>query len=177
MKRAPALALALALVGSITLTHASAPSMTIRTVDVPMGKLASGSSVGSNSTNGSVTIAGRLVLGTDNVLYLNNTHATDSLLVKLVETSVTGLGGVTTINVGIDNGTLTDQIKISLGSLSQTSGAYVTLGPSSTNRIYVTSQVVALTHTTPTAISFDAYVSDDAAESAYYTMRGTTTVT
>jgi hypothetical protein len=177
VRRAPALALALALVGSITLTHASAPSISVRTVEVPFGKIVAGSSVGANATNGSVSIAGRIVLGTDNVLYVNNTHSTDALYVKLSEWSVTGLGGVTTINVGIDNGTSTDQVKISLGSVTQASGAYVRLAPSSTNRIYVQSLVVALSHTTPTVISLDAYVADDLAESAYYTMRAAITVT
>jgi hypothetical protein len=168
-----AVALALALVGSISLTHPSAPSMTVNTVEVLLGKSLSGSSVGVNSTNGSVSIPERVIsLSTDTLFYLNNTHATDSYYVKLVEYSATGLTGVSTLNLGINaNGTSTDQINASSGSLTGTAGAYVRVWPSTTNTIYAKTLMVGLTHTTDTVIGFEVYVADDTSESAYYTMR------
>lgn len=167
---------ALLLVGAIQLTHSSAPEMRVVTAEVRLGSLAAGSTVGTNATNGSLSLAGCTILScTDDLWYLNNTNDSSSYFVKLVATSTSGIGTITTLNVGIDNGTDTDQIQIASGSLTQSSGGYVQLSPTTTNRLYATS-LVPLAFGTGSVI-FDVYVSDDVDESAYYTMRATLTVT
>ena len=177
MKRAALLA-ALLLVGSLQLTHGdSTPSLSPSQAEAAFGALASGSTVGANATNASVSIAGAVALAaTQNVLYLNNTNATGAYYVKLVSTTTTGLAGATTINLGIDNGTAsTDQVRVAAGLLTQSGGDYVRLAPGSTNRLYATTLVSVVFGTG--FIAFDAYVADDPEESAYYVMRANLTVT
>lgn len=176
MRRALAIVLAILAIGSIRLTYpTSAPRVTVETVEAGFGALAPGSVAGVNMTNASVSLAASLVGATDQVLYLNNSNASGAYHVRLVQTSAVGIADITTLNIGVDNGTSTDQIRVAAGLLTQSSGAYVQLPPASTNRIYVTSLVGALFGTG--TIDFDVYVSDDAAESAYYVMKGSITVT
>lgn len=174
--RGRSLLLAFALVGSISIAYpTSSPTMTVGLVEVAFGALAAGSTVGLNATNGSASLAGAvLVLTTTSVLYLNNTH-TSPLFVKLVETSASGLADSTTLTLGIDNGTATDQVVSAGGILTQTSGPYVQLPASSTNTLYVTTLVSALFGTG--IIAFDVVVADDTDESATYEMKGQVTVT
>lgn len=170
--------LALALVGSITLSHGpSTPTMTISPVEVALGPLLAGSSVGANATNGSVTFAGATsLLTTTDLLYLNNTNASRTYYVKLMEYSSTGLALATTINIGVNNGTAnTDQVLVSLGAVTQSSGPYVPLPPGTTGKIYA-STLVSVVYGTG-MIGFEVLVADDASETAYYSMRSVVTVT
>lgn len=164
-------------VGSIQLTHASTLTLAPQTVEAPFGKLAVGSTVGANATNGSASTAGSVLGATTFMLYLNNTHATLPAYVKLVLTSSSGLTGLTSLSVGVHNGTAsTSHIVGSLGSISQSSGSYTRLEPASTNRLYVTQTVDGVLHGS-TALSLDVYVADDEAESAYAKTRATFTIT
>lgn len=175
--RLGALLAALLLVGSLQLTHdASTPSLSPTPVEVPFGAQASGATVGANATNASASIVGAVVLAsTQDLFWLNNTNATGAYWVRLVATSTSDLGTVTTLALGVDNGTATDQVVVANGALTQPSGAYVRLPPSSSNRVYATTLVPLVFGTG--ALAFDAYVADDEAESAYYVMRGSVTVT
>ena len=175
--RLPALLAALLLVGSLQLTHeASTPGLSPAAAEVRFAPSAPGSSAGANATNASATVAGAVVLAsTQDILWLNNTNATGAYWVRLVATSVSGVAGATTLALGVNNGTPTDQVVVTNGALTQSGGAYVQVAPSSANRVYATS-LVPLAFGTG-VLTFDAYVADDAAESAYYVMRGTVTVT
>jgi hypothetical protein len=117
VKGAPLL-LALALVGSLQLTHGdSTPTLQPSAAEVAFGRLAAGSTVGANATNASAAIAGAVTLETtQNLLYLNNTNASGAYHVRLVSTQATGLTGATTLNVGIHNGTATDRKSTRLNS-------------------------------------------------------------
>lgn len=167
-----ALAVSIATVGSITVLTAGPGATTIiEAVEVPLAPLASGSTVGLNATNGSVSLANSLLLVSANAFYLNNTNATGAYYAKLALLSSSGVGNVVALSIGIDNGTQTDQITGSLGALTQSSGPYVRLEPGSTNMIYVSQDVVSLLGTT--TLQFEVRLSDDEAESAFYTMRAT----
>lgn len=177
MRPGPLLA-ALLLVGSLQLTHdASTPLLSPAAAEVRFGPKAAGATVGLNATNASATLAGALVVAaTQDVFWLNNTNATGAYYVRLVSTSASGLAGATTLNVGVDNGTAaTDQVTVAGGVLTQPGGAYVRLAPASTNKVYATT-LVALAFGTG-VLGMDVYVADDPAESAYYVMRASVTVT
>jgi len=140
-----ALAMALALVGNIQLDSDAGTSTThASTVLVPMGALASGSSGGLNGTAGTATITGTLVSTTTNALYLNNT---DSAVwyAKLDVASSSGLANLPALTIGINNGTSSvAQTTVLVAALTKSTGTYVRLEPSSTNRIYVTDTVTTL---------------------------------
>jgi hypothetical protein len=134
------------------------------TVQAPLGALAAGSSAGLNGTNGSASVVGGLVSSTTNLLYLNNTDATAAVYAKLSLTSSTGTSGITSLTVGIHNGTAgAPQVAGTAGSLTQTSGSYVRLEPGSANRIYVT-QAVGVVFGSST-LGMDVLVADDLTES------------
>lgn len=177
MKGAPVLLAALVLVGSLQLTHGdSTPALQPRASEVAFGPLAAGSTAGANATNASAAIAGAVGLETtQNLLYLNNTNASGAYHVRIVTTQATGLTGATTLNVGIHNGTATDQVTVTNGILTQSAGPYVRLAPGSTNRIYAETLVGILYGTG--FVALDVYVADDPSESAYYVMRANLTVT
>ena len=167
---AAALALGLLLTGSITFRHESGVDLSPATTHAPLGALASGSSAGMNGTNGSASVVGSLVGATANVLYLNNTDATQAVYAKLTLTASSGTSAITTLSVGINNGSSTTaQVTGTAGSLTQTSGAYVRLEPGSANRIVVT-QTVGVLFTTST-LDLDLRVADDTSESAYVTSK------
>lgn len=171
-----ALVVILLLTGSITLSHASTLTLRPATVEAPLGRLASGSSAGANATNGSASVTGALVSTTTDLLYLNNTNASAAVFAKLVLTSSSGVGGLTLLSVGIKNGTTSAaQVAATAGSLTQTSGSYLRLEPSSANRIYVTQSVGALY--TGSALDMDLYVADDTSESAFVRTKVRVTIT
>lgn len=163
--------------GGIRLVHTtSAPSLGVATVEVPFGKLASGSSVGANATNASASIsAGVVVAATTNVFYLNNTNASAAWYVKIVYVGSSGIAQLSTGNFGVDNGTAVDHVKISSGSVTQTSGSYQRLEPGSTNRLYVKSlEGVFFSGAT---VDFDVYASDTATGASYAVSKGRITLT
>ena len=163
---ATALLAGLLLTGSITLTHSGSLTLSPATTHAPMGRLAAGSSVGSNATNGSASVAGALVATTTDLLYLNNTDGSNAVYARLVLTSNSALTGVTSLSVGIKNGTSqTAQVNGAAGSITQSSGSYVRLEPGSSNRIYVT-QTVSVIFSGAT-LNMDLIVADDTAESAF----------
>lgn len=165
LRVAACVAVAALFVGSITTTHESALQMQPRSVEAPMGALASGSSGGVNGTNGTASVAGALVSATTDVLYLNNTNATTPAYAKLVLTGSSGLAGVSSLAIGIKNGTTSvSQVTASAGSITQSEGAYVRLEPGSANRIYMTQTVGFLFG--GTSLRMDLLVADDLAESA-----------
>src|SRR5688572_3222622 len=109
--RLGALAAALVLVGSITVTFpAGEQSASAQVVEVRMGALASGSTVTGNFTEGTASVAGVLITPlTTNMLYLNNTDATNAWYAKIAAVSTSGLANVVSLTVGLDNGTQTPQ--------------------------------------------------------------------
>lgn len=162
---AAALAAGLLLTGSITIQHASTIAVRPVRVEAPLGPLAAGSSAGMNATNGSASVAGSLLSTTTDLLYLNNTNATSPVHAKLVLNSASGVAGLTSLAIGIRNGSASaTQVAATAGSITQTSGSYLRLEPASTNRIYVT-QTVSLTFAGST-VDMDLLVADDLAESA-----------
>jgi hypothetical protein len=170
------LSLALAPVGGLSVTYASATeSSIVRTVEVPLAALVAGSTGGLNGTRGAASVANQLVLTTTDMLYLNNTNATGAWFAKLVLTSSSGLTGITSLTIGINNGTSTAQIVGSLGSMTQTSGPYVKLETSSTNKIYLTQTTTALQSTS--TFAFDVYAADSATEAGLVLTSGTITIT
>lgn len=181
MKGAPILGLAaLALtMGALQLAYGdSTPSMTVVEVEVPLRPLAPGSSTGANSTNASVSFAACLAISCSTDLwYLNNTNASGTYYAKLVSTSTSGLNvEVTTLDIGIDNGSTNDQIKVATGVLTQSAGSgWIGLSAGSTNRIYATSLVTLLFGSG--SVSFDVLVSSDSAGDRYDVLKATLTVT
>lgn len=166
--------LAFALIGSISVDHPGAStSIDVVGVETPFGTSAPGSSVGSNATNASASVAGTLVAATTTLWYLNNTNATGAYYARLTEYSATGVPNLVSFTLGINNGTSTPEVTGALGALTQTSGPYVRLEPASTNTIYVTQAVTALSSGARVDVVVD--LSDDAQESA--TLRTFATVT
>lgn len=165
---------ALLLMGNIQVAHTSSGLFDPLPVEVPFGRLEPGASVGANATNASASLAGTLVATTADVLYLNNTNATAPVYARLEVVATTGLGALTSLVVGIDNGTRAPQISGGLGTLTQSTGALVRLAPGSTNRLYVT-QAVAAPGSTGT-VTFRVIVADDPAEKAYVATRGRVTI-
>lgn len=152
--------------GGLTLRHASVPTLVPRGVEVPMGRLAAGSAVGSNATNATASTAGALVSTTTDLLYLNNTNASAPTYARLVLTSSSGLANVVDLQVGIKNGSAqTLQVAGTGGSVTQSSGSYVRLEPGSANRIYLT-QTVGLLFSGGATLDMDLLVADDLAETA-----------
>lgn len=166
MRAAPVLLAALLLTGSITLAHGpSGGSVTPRAAEVTFGALAPGSSAGPNSTNGSASVAGALLSTTTHVLYLNNTNATGAWFARLEVVDSSGLAGLSTLQVGIRNGTASvEQVASSLGTLTKRTGPLVRLEPGSANRIYVTQAVAGLA--TPATVWLDVVAADGADEAA-----------
>lgn len=165
-----------ALVGSIQVVTTATPATIEPTpAEALFGAYAPGSTVGANATNGSASVASALITATTQMLYLNNTNATGIYYAKLILTSSSGLDGITSMTVGINNGTSTPQITAALSAITDPSGDYVRLEPSSTNTIYLT-QLATITQTT-TNLDIEVYLADDLAESAYYTMRARLTIT
>lgn len=167
MKLLAGLAAALVLTGSITLSHEGSLAFSPVEVEAPLGRLASGSGIGLNATNGSASVAGALVATTTDLLYLNNTNATSPVWAKLVLTSSSGTSGLLSLAVGIRNasGSEAGQVLGSAGSITQTSGSYLRLEPASTNRIYVTQAVPVVF--SGSSLSMDLLVADDTSESAF----------
>lgn len=161
----------------IRLMHAtSAPSLGVATVEVPFGKLAAGSSVGANATNATASVAaGVVVAATTQAFYLNNTNASGAWYVKLVHVSSSGIAQLSTGNLGVDNGTAVDHVKISSGAVTQPSGSYQRLEPASTNQLYVKSLEGVLF--AGATIDFDVYASDTAGGEAYLVSKGRITLT
>lgn len=173
-----ALALLLAsglLVGSITMSHDEA-SATLSAAEpvVKMGALASGSAGGLNGSLGSASVSGALLATTTNVLYLNNTGSS-TWYARLNVTSSSGVAGLSSITLGIDNGTRVAQAAGTLGSLTQTGGSYVALAPGSANKLYVTQAVSLLGNTA--SFSLDVYASDATDDSAYVVTHATIGIT
>ena len=151
--------------GGIALAHPSGLPLAPAPVAAPFGRLAAGSAVGLNATNGSASVAGALLTATTDVLYVNNTDPVRPVFARLVLASSSGLAGLLDLQVGIQNASgRTPQVTSTSGSVTQSSGSYVRLEPASTNRIYVT-QTAALLFSGAT-VSMDMHVADDAAESA-----------
>lgn len=146
--------------GGIVLVHSgSSGFFDVVEVEVPFGRLAPGSTVGANSTNASVSVGAALLSTTTDALYLNNTNATGAYYARLVAYSTSGIANLVTLEIGIDNGTRTEQVVASLGSLTQSSGSYVKLEPGSTNTIYVTNAVTSLL-AADSVIRLDVYAAE-----------------
>jgi hypothetical protein len=165
--------------GGITVAPGtSTPALAVSTVDVPFGKLVSGSSVGSNATNASGSAAAAVALaGSTDYFYINNT-ATSPSYVKIVETTATaGISALATMNIGVRNstGVAVEHVKLSSGSFTQTSGSYQRLEPSSTNYLYVRSLEGVLFGSA--TIGFDLYASDTSSGASFALSKGTVTLT
>jgi hypothetical protein len=144
--------------------------------EVVFGRLASGSSVGLNATNASASVNGALITTTTNLWYLNNTNASAPYFARIVLTSTPGISDVTSLKLGIDNGTASvDQVTATLSTFTKTDGAWVRLEPGATVRIYAT-HLVGLTFGTAN-LPLEVYVADDTTPTAYYTMRATLSMT
>jgi hypothetical protein len=161
---------------SSTLIHAQSSTSLdpVVEVEVPFGELAAGSTVGANATNASASVSGTLSLTTTEFLYLNNTNASGTYHAKLELIDSQDIGILDTLEVGIDNGTRTDQMVVDGGSVTRSSGPYVELGADSTNMLYVRTSLSSLT-TTP-KLWWWAYAADDADGSAYVKSYGVLTV-
>lgn len=165
-----AFAAALALGGSIALAHtASSGAFDVEEVETRFAPLALGSTAGTNATNASASVTGVLLAASANALWLNNTNTTGAWYVRLTAAATSGLPNLVTLVVGIDNGTLTPQVTVSLGSLTQSSGALVRLAPGASSKIYVTN-AVSVTGVA-SSVTLDVDVFDSAAETAYMRMR------
>ncbi len=179
MRRLLLLGLALALIpsasGALTLLHTeSSGNFRPVEVEVPFGQHVAGSTLGANQTNASVSIAGSLLETTTDILYINNTNATGAHHARLEVIDTTNLANLDLLKLGIDNGTTTDQIVIETGTVLDSDGTYVKLEPGSTNTIYVTQSLSALT---TTSIAFYVYSADDPQESAFVKTRAELTLT
>ncbi len=161
--------------GLLTLLHSeSTGSLEPAVVEVPFGSLAPGTDLGLNQTNATVSIAGSILQTTTNILYLNNTNSTGIHFARLEVIDTTNLANLDLLEIGIDNGTATDQITILLGAITDSDGTYVRLEPGSSNTIYVTQALAALA---TSSVSFHVYSSDDEAESAFVKTRAQVTLT
>lgn len=175
MRRGLAFLLGALFVGSITMTHdAGAPMLSAEAPLVVFGALAAGSSGGLNGSAATVSVATTLLATTTNALWINNTD-TSTWYARLNATSYSGLTSITSLTIGIDNGTKTAQVTGALGSLSQTGGAYVALPAGSSNKLYVT-QVASLLGTT-SSVQLDLYASDATDDVAYVVTHATLTLT
>lgn len=173
---APLLAILLAtslLTGNITLVTTSATAEVAPTTgEVTFGALVAGSTVGANATNASASVNGALTSTTTHLWYFNNTNASTPYHVKLVLLNTPGVTSITSLTIGIDNGTSNvAQVTTSLGSLTKTDGNYVRIDPGATVRIYAT-HLVGLTFSSA-QFQLEAYVADDTSESAVAKMRAT----
>lgn len=154
---------------SLTLLHTQSSGLFDPVgVEVPFGKVVAGSSLGANLTNASVSIAGTLLQTSTDILYLNNTNATGVYHARLELVSTTGLANLDLLKLSIDNGTVTDQILIQLGSITDATGPYVQLEPASTNKIVVTQALALLS---AGSVTFTVHAADDPQESAVVTTR------
>lgn len=166
MKLAGLLA-AFVLVGSLDLTSDPGNwTLAVGEVETRLGALAPGSSGGLNATQGTASVTGTLLTTTTNLLYVNNTNASGVWYARLNVVSTTGIANLPTLTIGINNGTATaTQVVASLGSLTQSTGAYIRLEPASSNIIYVTEAVTTLGISSTFTLS--VYAADDTAESAF----------
>jgi len=171
------LATATILIGSILLDYSqTAPQVDPEEVEVGFAPLAAESTAGTNQTNATANVVGSLVGNDVDALSLNNTNATSPWFVKLTLTSSNGLLDITSAAVGIDNGTATsDQIVITLASVSQSEGTYVRLEPASTNTIYATTLVGGLF--AGATLDMDVRIAEATNESAYYDMKASISLT
>lgn len=162
--------------GGILVTHAgSAPALGVSTVQVPIGKLATGSAVGANATNGTASInAPTLLVSDQDALYLNNT-AGSPWWVKLVHVASSSISDLSTANIGVNNGTLVEHVRISGGAVTQSGGDLQRLEPSSTNRVYVRSLEGLLFD--GATIDLDIYASPDATGDSYLLSKARITLT
>lgn len=167
---AVAVAACLLLMGNINVTHVSGVRFDPTPSEVRYGALAPGSEAGANATNATASVTGTLLSTTTDVLYLNNTNATGIAYARLAAVSTANLTNLVDLQIGIDNGTRTDQITGSLGALTVSNGTLVRLAPGSTNRIYVTQSVTTLG--VQTSVPFLAIIADDPAEKAKVTLKG-----
>lgn len=158
----------------ITLVHAPASgTFDPVAVEVPFGRIISGSSIGANNTNASVAIAATLLQTSTDILYLNNTNATSPYFVRFELVGTDNLGLLDLVRVGIDNGTTTDQIIIELGVIIDDDGTLVRLEPASTNTVYVTRSIALGTG----GVTFWVYAADDASQSTYVKTRASVELT
>lgn len=178
MNRVAIVCLSFTFVGSITLTYpAGTHTMSSDLVEVRFGPLVEGSSAGANFSEASAAIAGSLVSLNTSVLYLNNTNATGVWYARLATVSISGVGSIVSLTVGISNGTdSVPQVVGALGALSQTEGPYVRLEPGSTNQIYVTQAVTSLL-APETRLTLDVYAADTPSGSAYVITNANLTLT
>lgn len=171
-----AMALTLPLAGaSLVLVHdqSSGDLLPVET-EVPYGATPATDAVGLNATNGSASVSGSLTTVTTDVFYINNTNTSGVHYVKLELVEVLNKDLLSTLKLGIDNGTKTLQIEIDTGSLLSSEGTYVRLEPGSTNTIYATYSLSSLT--SDPELVFWTYSADDASESAYVKSRGRVTI-
>lgn len=172
-----ALLLAGGLVGAVTLVHpqGAGSELSPTPAETSFGARAPGSSAGVNATNASATVTGTLLSTTTSVWWLNNTHATLPAYARISVTSSAGLTNLAALEIGIHNGTSTPQATLTAGTLLQPNEA-VRLEPGSANAIYVT-RTAALGDLGSTSVGMIVRVADDAAESAYVTLRASLVVT
>lgn len=162
--------------GSITLTRdPSQGALQPRRVEVGMGPLVSGVTVDADGANASVSMVGSKTLRTVNVLWLNNTNASGAWFVRLQSNGTTGLANLVALTIGIDNGTKTNQVSVSTGLLTLSTGPLVRLPAASANRIYVTLDVSATG--LASEVRFDVIAADDATEAATVVTKGRVAVT
>lgn len=81
-------------------------------MEVALGPLAAGSTAGTNSTNGTVSVLGSLLSLTTNAWTLENTNGTGTYVVRLAVRSTSSIANLALLKIGVDNGTTTDQIVI-----------------------------------------------------------------
>ena len=133
------------------------------------------SAVGANSTNGTASVNAPTVLAnTQNAFYINNTAPSTSYA-KLVLTASASLSDVNTANIGIASGASTDHVKVSGGSVTQSTGSYQALAAGSTNHVYVRSLEGVLFN--GATLDVDVYVSDTATGDSYTVSKALITLT
>lgn len=136
-------------------------------VDVPWGQLQDGTTIGANNSTTNVPVDGTLTLSSTDILYANNTNPDTGLYLRLSLVNITGLDLVSLLEIGIDNGTQTDQITIETGIITQETGALVHVPSGSTNTIYIDQSLDLLSSTVE--ITFEMVIADDTDETAYAT--------
>lgn len=178
-RRAPAALLVLAcwlLAGTIGLTHPSGVSRLEPTPsEVTFTPLAPGSSGGLNGTRATASVPGALLSTTTSLWRLDNANGTGSYVAKLEVVSTSGLSNLVGLTVGIDNGTATPQVTVSLGALTQSGGAWVTLPPGSSSTVYLTQSVSLLGP--DSVLQLDLTLADDTTAGASLTLRANVTIT
>lgn len=182
MRRAPVAAVLVLLLacwllaGSIGLSHAEGASRLEPTSsEVTFVALAPGATAGLNGTRATASVAGTLLATTTSLWRLDNVNATGTYVAKIDVASSSGVSNLVGLTIGIDNGTATPQVTASLGALTQTGGAYVTLPPGSGSTVYLTQSVSLLGP--DSVLQLTLTLADDATERATTTMRANVTIT